>query len=231
MKNLSLIINAVLAVAIAVLFYFQFADKQPKARKNSVDSATIDSVSATLKIAYVNQDSLLSNYRLIEELEADLEVERKKSERKIKTRSATLEKQLEQMAIELQTKAGVFEQQAQGMNETLRNMKMQELQSLQENAQGFQMQAEQDVMQLQESEQMKLMRKEAAGSKLVNDNMKAFIAEYNTEYGFSYVLAFSDQAGGILYGNPALDITKDLVAGLNDIYDAEKAAEEAAKDQ
>jgi hypothetical protein len=47
------------------------------------------------------------------------------------------------------------------------------------------------------------------------------------------VLAYSNQAGGILYGNPALDITKDVVDGLNDIYDAEKAAKEAeaAKDK
>jgi hypothetical protein len=41
MKALPLVMNAILAVAVAVLFYFQFADKQPEARKNTVDSSVI----------------------------------------------------------------------------------------------------------------------------------------------------------------------------------------------
>ena len=58
MKSLPLVLNAILAVAVAVLFYFQFADKQPEGRKNTVDAAVIDSVSSKLRIAYVNTDSL-----------------------------------------------------------------------------------------------------------------------------------------------------------------------------
>ncbi|MGB0368419.1 MAG: OmpH family outer membrane protein [Flavobacteriales bacterium] len=227
MKNLSLGINAVLAIAIAVLFYFQFAEKAPEARKNTVDSAVVDSVSATLKIAYINQDSLLLNYRLIDELETDLEVERKKSERRVKTRTATLEKEVETMAMEFQRKYEELERQGSTMNETLRNMKMQELQSMQTSAQEFSMAAEQDVMALQEKEQRRLLNQEAEGTLEVNKRMKEFIKDYNAEYGFSFVLAYSNQAGGILYGNPALDITKDVVDGLNAIYDEEKAAEAA----
>lgn len=229
MKNLSLIINAVLAIAIGILFYFQFAGDKKETRKNSVDAAVIDSVSAKLKIAYVNQDSLWENYKLIADLQAELEVERTKSERKVEQQSALLEKQLEQMAVELQTKAADFEQKAKGMNELLRNTKMQELQSLQQNAQGFSMEAEQEVAQLQQSLQNKLLDQELEGTKIVSKNIKDFLKTYNQEYGFTYVLAYSDQAGGILLGDPSLNITADVVAGLNAIYDEEKAAEEAAK--
>lgn len=229
MRSLPLVLNGILAIAVAVLFYFQFADKQPAARKNTVDSAVIDSISNKLKIAYINQDTVWSRYELIEDLQADLEVERTKSERKVEQRSTLLEKQLEQMARELQTKAADFEAKAQGMNEVLRNNKMQELQSLQQNAQAFSMEAEQEVGQLQQSLQTKLMDKELAGTTKVNNNIKAFLKEYNQEYGFNYVLAYSDQAGGILLGDPALDITADVVAGLNAIYDAEQAAKEADK--
>lgn len=230
MKNLSLVINGILAIAIAVLFYFQFANTEPAARKNSVDSAVVDSVSATLKIAYINQDTLWANYKLIDELQSQLEESKKKSDRKVEIRTAALERQLEQMATELQKKAGAFEQQAQGMNETLRNMKMQELQSLQQNAQTFSMEAEQEVVELQQTLQSKLLDEELKGTKTVNGNIKAFLKDYNEDYGFSYVLAYSDEAGGILLGNPALDITKDVVAGLNAIYDKEKAAEAEANE-
>ena len=229
MKALPLALNGILAVAVAVLFYLHFADRKPETRKNTVDSAVIDSVSSKLKIAYINQDTLWANHKLIDDLQSDLELERAKSEKKVEQRSAILEKQLEQMAMELQTKAAKFEESARGMNEVLRNNKMQELQSLQQNAQAFSMEAEQEVGELQQTLSQKLLEKELQGTKRVTSNIKKFLAEYNKEYGFSYVLAYSDEAGGILLGNPALDITADVLAGLNAIYDEEKAAEEAAK--
>jgi Skp family chaperone for outer membrane proteins len=67
------------------------------------------------------------------------------------------------------------------------------------------------------------------GTKQVQDNIKAFLKEYNKDYGFTYVLAYSSEAGGILLGDPALDVTKDVVAGLNDIYEAEQAAKAEAE--
>ena len=230
MKALPLVLNAILAVAVAVLFYFQFADKQTEGRKNTVDAAVIDSVSSKLRIAYVNTDSLWDAYKLINDIQADLELEREKAERKVTQRTALLEKQLEQMAIELQTKAETFESQGRSMNETLRNMKMNELQSLQQNAQAFSMEAEQEVAGLQQSLQNALLEKELKGTKQVQENIKAYLKEYNKEYGFTYVLAYSSEAGGILLGDPALDITRDVVGGLNEIYEAEQAAKaEAAK--
>ncbi|MCF8275799.1 MAG: OmpH family outer membrane protein [Flavobacteriales bacterium] len=229
MKNLSLAINAILAVAIAVLFYFEFSGRRPEGRKNSVDAAVIDSVSSKLKIAYVNTDSIWNGYKLIIDIKSDLEVERMKSENKVEQRSNLLQNQLEQMARELQTKAADFEQRAQGMNEVLRNNKMQELQSLQQNAQAFSQEADQEIGLLQQSLQEKLMEKELKGTKEVQDNIKAFLKTYNEDYGFTYVLAYSSEAGGILLGDPALDITRDVLAGLNAIYDEDKAAEKAAQ--
>lgn len=225
MKNPSLIFNGILAIAVAALFYFQFAAEAPETNKNSVDSAAVDSVSNKLKIAYVHTDSLWENYKLIDDLQAELELEKSKSERKVTQRTSALERQLEQMGLELQTKAGKFEQQAQGMNDALRNMRMKELEDLQRNAQAFSMQAEQEMMELQQRLQQKLLAKELKGTKEVNRNIKDFLKVYNQDYDFTYVLAYSDEAGGILLGNPTLDITKDVVAGLNAIYDEELEAE------
>ncbi|MCB0755202.1 MAG: OmpH family outer membrane protein, partial [Flavobacteriales bacterium] len=219
----------VLAIAVAVLYYFQFAVEQPEVRKNTVDAAAVDSVSSKLKIAYVNTDSLWDAYKLINDIQTDLEAERAKAERKVEQRTALLEKQLEQMAMELQTKMADFESKGRTMNETLRNMKMQELQDLQQNAQGFSLEADQEIAQLQQRLQGELLDKELKGTKQVQDNIKAFLKEYNQDYDFTYVLAYSSEAGGILLGNPALDITEDVLAGLNEIYDAEQAAKAEAE--
>lgn len=225
MKNLSLGLNAVLFVAVAVLYYFQFASDKPKPRQNTVGAFAVDSVSSKLKIAYVNQDSILAKYRLIDELQAELETERAKAERKVEQRGQILEKQLEQMAGELQSKMADLEANGRGMNETLRNMRMQELQSLQQNAQAFSYEADQELAELQQRLQNQLLEKELAGTKQVQDKLKSFLKEYNQDYGFTYVLAYSHEAGGILIGDPTLDITRDVLAGLNDAYDAEKAAQ------
>jgi outer membrane protein len=224
MKNLSLVLNAILAIAVAVLYYFQFAAPKEEVRKNTVDAAAVDSVSSKLKIAYVNTDSLWNAYKLIDDIQSELESERDKAERKVQSRTQRLESQLEQMAGELQVKMADFESKGRTMNETLRNMKMQELQDLQQNAQAFSLEADQEIAQLQQTLQSQLLDKELKGTKQVQDNIKAYLEQYNQDYDFTYVLAYSSEAGGILLGNPALDITKDVVAGLNDIYDAEQAA-------
>lgn len=229
MKNLSLVLNGILAIAVAVLYYFHFAAPKEEVRKNSVDAAAVDSISNKLKIAYVNTDSLWDEYKLINDIQTDLEADREKAERKVAQRTSILEKQLEQMAGELQTKMADFESKGRTMNEALRNMKMQELQSLQQNAQAFSLEADQEISQLQQRLQNDLLEKELKGTKQVQDNIKAFLKEYNQEYDFTYVLAYSSDAGGILLGNPALDITKDVLAGLNEIYDAEQAAKAEAE--
>lgn len=229
MKNLSLVLNGILAIAVAVLYYFQFAAPKEEVRKNTVDAAAVDSVSTKLKIAYVNTDSLWNEYKLIDDLQAELEKERARAERKVEQRTAILEQQLEQMAGELQTKMADFESKGRTMNETLRNMKMQELQSLQQNAQTFSLEADQEINQLQQRLQNELLDKELKGSRKVQENMKKFLKDYNQDYGFTYVLAYSSEAGGILLGNPALDITEDVIAGLNEIYEAEQAAKAEAE--
>ena len=229
MKNLSLVLNGILAIAVAVLYYFQFAAPKEEVRKNAVDAAAVDSVSSKLKIAYVNTDSLWDEYKLINDIQEELEKDRARAERKVEQRTALLEKQLEQMAGELQSKMADFESKGRTMNETLRNMKMQELQSLQQNAQTFSLEADQEISQLQQRLQNELLDKELKGTKKVQDNIKAFLKDYNQDYDFTYVLAYSSDAGGILLGNPALDITKDVLAGLNDIYDAEQAAKAEAE--
>ena len=229
MKNLSLVLNGILVIAVAVLYYFQFAAPKEEVRKSSVDAAAVDSVSSKLKIAYVNTDSLWDEYKLINDIQDELEKDRAKAERKVQQRTALLEKQLEQMAGELQTKMAAFESKGRTMNETLRNMKMQELQSLQQNAQNFSLEADQEITQLQQQLQNQLLDKELKGTKKVQDNIKAYLKDYNQDYDFTYVLAYSSDAGGILLGNPALDITADVVIGLNDIYDAEQAAKAEAE--
>jgi outer membrane protein len=229
-KNTSLIINGLLALAVAVLYYLHFSAPQKSPTASSkVNMAAVDSISSNLRIAYVNTDTLWQQYGLIDELQAELEEERAKSEKRITSRTKSLETEFKSMMTSLQKKAEAFEKDSKGMSELIYNTRMRELQELEQNARMFEMQAREEVAELQETLTDKLLEKEAKGTRDINDRLKAYIKEYNSEQGFTYVLAYSSQAGGILLGDPALDITADIVAGLNAKYEGEKAAKEKKK--
>lgn len=229
MKNASLIINALLAVAVGVLFYLHFSSAKPATNSPIVNMAAVDSVSSFMRIAYVNTDTLWEQYEKIDVLQKELEAERDKSEKRILSRTKTLEAQFKEMMTALQKKAQDFESSAKGMSELIYNTKMRELQELEQNARQFEAQASEEVAQLQQTLTSQLLEKEAAGTQEINNRLKAYIKEYNQDKGFTYVLAYSSEAGGILLGDPALDITADVVVGLNAEYRAELAAQEKAK--
>jgi outer membrane protein len=227
-KNISLLINAALAVAVAVLFYLHFSSTSgPKKVESTVNMAAVDSVSSFMRIAYVNTDTLWEKYELVDVLQKELEAERASSEKKIISRTKTLEAQFKEMMTSLQKKAQDFESSSKGMSELIYNTKMRELQELEQNARLFEAQAQEEVGNLQQTLTGKLLEQESTGTADINSRLKAYIKEYNADKGFTYVLAYSSEAGGILLGDPALDITPDILAGLNAAYQAEKDAKDA----
>src|SRR3954466_4501814 len=89
MKNLSLILNAVLLVAVAVLFYLHFAG--PKSQSNTSSTLPKD-----LKIAFINSDSVLQNYDYFKVNRDKLEAKGKKLDQDLQTRAQSLQGEFEQ---------------------------------------------------------------------------------------------------------------------------------------
>ena len=71
MKNLSLILNGVLIVAVGILYYMHFSENKSG---HSLDSKKSSS------IVFVNSDSLLANYEYIKEAKKELEDRHQKAE-------------------------------------------------------------------------------------------------------------------------------------------------------
>lgn len=230
MKNLSLILNGVLFVAVAILYFFHFsAPSESEEAKEQLDMAKVDSLSQTLKITYVNTDSIWNNYKLVADKLEVLEGMRTKSERRVVNKTSSLEAQIGEMMEELQTKAADLEANAATMNESIRNLRLQELQDMELNLRNFQMSAEQEVIGMQERLASELMEQETADTKEVRDNINAYLEEYNSTHGFTYILAYA-QGGGILLADEGLDITADVIAELNRRYDLENPTEEESEE-
>ena len=97
MKNISLALNAILVVAVAILFYLHFSNL-PKVQEEivvaNIENEKIDEPVKEEKIssniAYLNVDSLQSNYKLYSVLINKLKRRQAKYEKELQSKSAVL---------------------------------------------------------------------------------------------------------------------------------------------
>ena len=85
MKNISLILNAVLFVAVAVLYYVHFSPKGNTAESEQPGNAT------DLKIAYINSDTVLKYYDFFKVNKEKLEAKGKMLDQDFRNRAQSLQ--------------------------------------------------------------------------------------------------------------------------------------------
>jgi len=193
MKNLSLILNAVLLVAVAVLFYLQFA----RPGTSGTDAGT--AAPGEGKLAFINSDSVLKYYDYFKVNRDRLEDKAKKMDNEFRNRAQSLQNEFNNYQRNL---SNLTIGQAKAIEQDLANKE--------QNLQVYRQSLAQDLS----NEQTKM-----------NDELytkvTGFLKSYGQEKGLSVVLKF-DQASDVLYAGESIDITKDVIAGLNSAYQAEK---------
>ncbi len=207
-KNLSLTLNVVLLVAVAVLYYLHFSGrKAPAAAAPAAGTvAAAGKDPKTNQYAYVNVDSLLTKYDYFKVTRTQLEDRRKKLETEIAGRTRSLENEV----VSAQRKANTMTlEQAQLTEQNLRR-KEQELVRYQNDA----------ARQLAEEEQKK-------NEELIN-NISLYLKKHTEDKPYKIVFGYS-KGGGILYATDSLDITQEVLKGLNQDYQANNQAAGAKK--
>lgn len=193
MKNLSLILNGVLAVAVIVLYVLHFnnknADQTPAEERAESQGEIIP------KIAYVNSDTLLENYDFFKDKRAELEEQQKKLEGEFQNRARGLENEIAN-----------FQQSAN-------NMTISQARAVEEDL----MRKRQNLMQYQQNLSTQLQQAEAEVSEELYDNVAEYLKEYGKEKDFELVLTYT-KGSGVLYASDSLDITRQVIAGLNEKY-------------
>lgn len=201
MKNLSLILNAVLLVAVAVLFYLHFSSQKPKG------SIGTDTPAGDLTVAYINSDSLVKNYDYMEDTKATLEAKAKK-----------LDADLNNRVNSLRSEIAAFQRNQGNMTIAQSNALQEDLGKKQQNLQLY-----------QQSLGQQLAQEEAKVNKDLYDRVTVFLKKYSEENGIQVVLKF-DPLSDVLYGKEALDITNVVIDGLNKEYADEKSGTKAKTD-
>jgi outer membrane protein len=204
MKDLSLILNAVLLVAVGVLFYLHFSGSKPAV---SGGSASLTGASGELKIAYVNSDSILQNYDYLKTNRVQLEEKTKKIEQEYRNRAQGLQNEIT------------------AYQRNVSNMTLGQVKAVEEDLGKKQ----QNLQLYQQSLSQQLMEEEDKLRKDLYDRITAYLKKYGNEKGLQFVLKF-DNASDVLFAGEALDISKEVVDGLNAEYKQEKATPAVKKD-
>lgn len=212
MKQVSFIINGVLIVAVAVLFYLNMSlKKSVEAMGSSPVQSNVLQTPATLsannvdlknaKIAYLNIDSLDYKYQYIVD-----------NSKEYANKQTAIENQLNSMAAKFQTDYQEFQQAAQA---GLRSEAELNKQKSQLEQQQYDVAAKQKQLENLGEE---VAKKRGEMLKKVSD----FIALYNNGK-YDYILAYTTaNISSVLYAKPGLDITKEIVDGLNAEYKSAK---------
>ncbi len=193
MKNVSVILNLILVIAVAILFYFHFSEKP------GVNQVINTVPLATGNVVYVNSDSLMEQYDYYKNKKSEFEETQNKVKALLKSEGEKLQKEIE-----------VYQKNASTMSAQERQATEEQLSFKQ---QSF-LQKKDEMMGHLEDQQNKVNGE-------IFTKLAAYMKEFNKSRNYSFVLGYQ-KGGGILFANDSLNITKEIVTGLNKEYEKEK---------
>ncbi|MFN7274161.1 MAG: OmpH family outer membrane protein [Bacteroidota bacterium] len=190
MKNSNSIIQAVLGLAVLVLFYLQFSGKSGK----TTSDGSVAVPTGNYKVAYFEGDSLQSQFDYYKEVQLQLQTKANENQR-----------QIGQMRTILTNKYQELQKLSQMLSQAEMANKQQEFLQQEKAFQGKE-------KMLADEFQEEQIRKLQDVKKKIEDYLKT----YNQEKGYALIL--NNYPDLIYYKDPAYDITADLISGLNKMY-------------
>jgi outer membrane protein len=187
-----LAIELILLIGLAVLYVLFFTSKKTAEPVTSL--AFQKSGEKSVKVVFINIDSLNTQYLFVKKLKTDLETTGKRLEAEILSEQAAFEK--EATSFQKQAAANAIpEEKAKIMYDAL----MQKQQALADKKERY----TQEVAEKEQSMHLTLL-----------DTVTNFLKRYNRTFKFDYILGYA-RAGQILLASDTLDITGDVVKELN----------------
>lgn len=194
MKNALYIVNGILVIAVGVLFYLFMTEK--KGNPSVVKSSNwTDTTKTPTRIAYFEWDSI-ENQKFYKEMQDELNRKKEESEKQ-------------------KMKLGqIYQQRLDGynkkeMSQVESERATQDMRDLEQNLRSQADKLDQDLNDY-------VLRKKVD----FNDKIRNFLKDYNQDKKFSYIIA--NEPGFIFFRDSAFNITRDVIAGLNQIFTKKK---------
>ena len=154
-------------------------------------------------VAYIQIDSLMLDYLLAQDLSNAFQAKANKAERELNAKSQQLEKDMLEAQDKIQ-KGLVTRATAEEMQQKL-------------------MQQQQELLATRDRMMGELAEEEQVMNNRIYYAVMDYLKEYNADYKYSMIIS-TTASGPILHADPAMDITEEVLAVLNERYAAEKAA-------
>jgi len=200
MKNISLILNIVLIIAILVLYVKVFGNKTiQNSPKTPILKDSLNGIK--LPIAYINVDSLIQNYQFAKESNESLISKQENSRLDINSKARQLQNEMAEFQRKLENNAFLSRERAEQEQSRLLK-RQQELQALDGKL-------SQQLMQVQQkmSEQLR-------------DTINAFLKQYNKNNKYQVIFSNSS-SDNILFAIKGYDITTEVTEMLNNRFSAQ----------
>ncbi|MDX9919143.1 MAG: OmpH family outer membrane protein [Paludibacter sp.] len=201
MKNLSLILNAILAIAVIVLFVKVYSGDSASGSTKKVASNDSTSV-AGMPIAYINVDSLLLNYQFAKDANESLIKRQEDSRLNINTKARQLQNEMAEFQRKLENNAFLSRDRA-------------------EQEQNRLMKRQQELQELDGQLSQQLMQTQQKMSEELRDTINSFLKEFNKDGKYQLILS-NTSSDNVLYATPGYDITNEVTKLLNERFAAKK---------
>ncbi len=190
-------INILLLLGLCYLLIMQCENEETpnEIETNVVEPIITDEVNP--QIAFVNSDSIWDQYQMVIDLTDELEAKQKQFKRSLEAKASAFEKEV----IEFQQTAGQ-------MSQFEGQQKQQDL-----------LEKEQELGKLQQEWSNQLLDLEAKMQKEIRNDVANYLVKYQDE-GINYILDRSANSSTLM-ATDTLDITKEVIQGLNDQYKKE----------
>ena len=184
-------VMSVMAIALLAM-----ASCNKEAQKVDEKTQAHATQSGSVKIAYVEVDSIMSQYKFCKEYSLILQ-----------KKSQNIENTLAAKQNSLQAAAAKFQQDVQNNKYT-----QQQAEAVQANLQK----QGADLQALQQRLGAEFQNETNTFNKALRDSIQHYLAAYNKDKKYGLIL--SKASDNILYADKAYDITNEVIAGLNKAY-------------
>ena len=194
MKRILATLSKITAALVLAAVVISCNQDQPK---SSTTTASTDK--KVELIVYVNSDSLLNNYEYFKTIKDKFQVKSKKAQTDLTSKGTAFQREV---AAYQQNAANLSAEQRAATEERLAR-KQQELQTFNQNAGNA------------------LANEEAAENEKLYNRVSEFLKKHAKSKGYKMVLTYSKSNPTVLFADESLDVTKEVLAGLNAEYKKE----------
>lgn len=184
------------SAAVVALMSLAVTSCNKQAPKVEEKSPSAQNTNTSMKIAYIEVDSIMSQYKFCKEYSLILE-----------KKSQNIQNTVNAKGRSLQAAAAKFQQDIQNNKYTQQQAEAVQAGLQKQNA---------DLQALQQRLGAEFQTETEKFNKALRDSIQHFLAVYNKDKKYSLIL--SKAGDNILYAEKTYDITNEVIAGLNKAY-------------